>query len=893
MLGTNYFIKYLSDISDAVSGAKKLETINTQMANTIKGNYSKATKIIGQGINTISSTPITLKGGVEAIKTVEKLSTVVGTADGRYKEFTTTQTGITGQVTKTSGALKDVTNQFRVTGVESAKAGKMFTALGQNIGQLASRAIFTIPIWMALRNTFMGSIAAVKQSLAAIIEYDRALQKLKKSLQGTPEEINKNFERAKDAITQFSIETGKSTEDITRAIQRFATVGFDFETAMTAGFEATRLSILLFGNAEETANAFARSLRTLVKDVNNATVSQDEIAEAMALTSELYEVNAFELSELNKGMEKFGGTAKVMGFTIAQTLTLFAALSTRGLNLNRGGALLRTTTLKLTANLGKLANELNLKVNPAIDTTFDVFTRVINAIAELKAEAGTVSPALSSAIMELFGVRSGEPILALVSDMKNVNIALKAMLTAKPDIAKFHRDVDELSESLGRQVEIYHNLNKEIGKGLLTGLTGGNEFEDAIKNINTVNEVVQTRSTKWGTLLTAGFQLASLRIPSFIKTIKDSIKKEENNFESRFEALGEAASEGLKNGLSKAKTEEVIKELAKLRTDLNLSDSFRPSEQSKKGLDEIENSFIKILSSQNQSLMIDEEAAKNADALNEALKERLKYDEFSSHFKEEALLKGMEVLDIETAILDIMREKAGFDTDAVIQQRQYVEHLKATSQIELELARAKGLIDNQLESLRIQGATNLQLLQTKQLLFETYNVDQSRMEILQNELDLQKALTAEKLNQKQLSNDAIKLFQIAQKYGVQTAFQASEFLANKVPVQSLQGGGKNSALRPILEEFFKAELEQLKAVSFYAGAGRNLPTPETRAIEEFRALPIDSIKLPDITTTIGDIKIEIKQLLEKEQLSQFIVDELKRYLDDNLTEQIEDTVENY
>jgi len=138
MPGSEYVIKYISDFTEATSGAKQVERVNADMAKTISSDFQQATRVIGTSLNKVSETPIKLKGGEEAIKTVSQLGTVIQTSDGSFKEFTKTQTFVDGQLTKTAGSLKDVTGQFRVQSLEMEKATKPFLSLVGQSSQLAT-----------------------------------------------------------------------------------------------------------------------------------------------------------------------------------------------------------------------------------------------------------------------------------------------------------------------------------------------------------------------------------------------------------------------------------------------------------------------------------------------------------------------------------------------------------------------------------------------------------------------------------------------------------------------------------------------------------------------------------------------------------------------------------
>lgn len=481
MPGSEYVIKYISDFTEATQGAKQVERVNADMASTISSDFQKATRVIGTSLDKVADTPIKLKGGEEAIKTVSQLGTVIQTSDGRFKEFTKSQTFINGQLLKTSGSLKDVTGQFAKTNVEVEKNKKNFLTLGENIGRLASRALLTIPVWMALRAVMQGTFKTIRDGLKTIEDQDRAWQKAKRTLQGTTSEIASNFDKLREATTKLSLETGESIEKITNAFYKFSTVGFDFETSMQGAEFAVKSAIVQFGDAEETANAFARSMRVLVDNSEGAKSAGEQIAEAMALTTELWKSNAFELNEFTQSLEKFAGTARATNFTTQQTIALLASLSTAGLRGGRAGRLLRTSVVKLLTNLDKLSSTLGVKVNPQLDTTFDVLMRVLEAVNGLD-EGSKVAEQTANVIGKIFGgVRGMEAVLALKALREEM---LKNIQTVG-GIDKLNESYENVNKTLNRQIEIFHNLNREIGKSLITAVVGGDDFAKAIDTVNT------------------------------------------------------------------------------------------------------------------------------------------------------------------------------------------------------------------------------------------------------------------------------------------------------------------------------------------------------------------------------------------------------------------------
>lgn len=539
--------------SQLASNLNNVTDINQKFATQLK-NTGNVSQVLARNLPELSGN-------------ILKTGAVVQTTDGKFLQLRETITRLPNGIQQVSLSAKDITKEFGLASGRTEELDKKNISLTENIGRLLKRAALTIPIWFAIRQGIASVVKTLKDGVKAIADFDRELQKLRKNLQGTPQEIERNFAVAKDEITKFSIESGRSTEEITKAIQRFATVGFDFETSMKAGIGATKLAIVLFGEGEETANAFARSMNVLVDRTDKLRTPAQQINEIFALTSELWEVNAFEISELNQGLEKFAGTSKALNLTADQTVTLIAALSTRGLNANRAGTLLRTSFLKLNANLSKTARVLGVEINPQLDTTFDAFRKVISAISELRSESGKISPDVATAINELFGgTRGGEPILDIISDLEQVNTTLDKYIGKRPDIEKFQEDFKRTNEQTFQLTARFTNLNKEIGKAFVSGLLGGDEFNKTMDDLIKKQDQIFKKAKLIGLILRAqflGFNIDAIRDAKneFIKQATESKKQTETKKET------------------KKTEEEITKELKKRKQELEDQAEFEDRRQ--------------------------------------------------------------------------------------------------------------------------------------------------------------------------------------------------------------------------------------------------------------------------------------------------------------------------
>jgi hypothetical protein len=147
----------------------------------------------------------------------------------------------------------------------------------------------------------------------------------------------------------------------------------------------------------------------------------------------------------------------------------------------RAGTQLRTSVLKLLQNLDKLSGVLGVKVNPQLDSTFDVLMRVLDAVEGLD-KGSKVAQQTATMLGEIFGgIRGLEAVLALK--------ALREEMLKNFQIAGGIDDLDEsyerVEDTISRLVDKYHNLNREIGKTFVTAVIGGDDFKESLDHITT------------------------------------------------------------------------------------------------------------------------------------------------------------------------------------------------------------------------------------------------------------------------------------------------------------------------------------------------------------------------------------------------------------------------
>ncbi len=726
MAGENVIIGYTADISDIKKQVTLLQRLNTSVAKKMGKDFTKNATIVRNELTKIATT-------------AKQIKLPLGGTTNQLRTFTTVLKGTNGQLATVKETL-GVTKKGMVSLNTTVSKGATVTrTMGQNLATLAKRAALTIPLWFALRQGVGSVFRTIREGLKAIVDFDRALQKARRNLQGTAEEMERNFGILKTEITKLSIETGKSVEDITNAFQKFATVGFDFETSLAGANFATKTAILLFGDATQTANAFARTMRVLADESDNAKPISEQLGIVMAETVELWKTNAFELNEFTSALERFAPVAKTAGFTAGESAKIIATLGTAALRGSRGGRLLATSITRLVTKTDELAKSLGIKVNPEVDRTFDVFIKTLDVLTKTREETDKVAPGFEKIVKSIFGLRSSQAIKGLIA----LNKELKKNLAITGDINKLENEFEEVNEQIFQLVAQFHNLNREIGKAFVTGLVGGEDFIDTlgeiqelqttiVKNAQQLAKVlkISTKVTFGGT----GEVTKELEggIESFFELIINKLRQTEDFSSETFTRI----SKGIRGALKKIELEKLIIDIQEGNVEIP------------------ENSIIQV---------------------GAALRKRLA--KFNIPIEPEIKLT-----------LD--------NTELTIEEENKI---------------IQNLIDDQLKRLKLDGATESQILKIKDALKRQFDVNDGIVAQKQRQLDIERAITQEQKERIKFSSESVKLAEIAKTEGTQTAIAIGEVLSGQRDLNTFlrQGGERAEILKSVFEDFVKnKQLEQ-------------------------------------------------------------------------------------
>lgn len=348
-----------------------------------------------------------------------------------------------------------------------------------------SRVMIVAPVWMAARAAIQLVTTTIQEGFQVWQDFERQLIKSKAVVHGFSGTTEEAMVKLESRIREFSKESGIALTDLTSAFYRFGTVGIKFEESLSGAIASAKLATATLGDTDTISRSLAMTYR-LLGDSIDQTLSPMEKQESLAgKIFHLWKTNAFESNEFASSLNNFASTANVANFTTDQTISLLSALGTAGVQGARGGTLLKTAIQKLVENLDILAPKLGIAVNPELENTFDVFMKVLETINKLSQTKGVPVEALNS-IKEIFGgVRGGQVITALNALLPELKKNLSDVGKDPQEFIKGLNDrFKEVNDTLPIQLDILKRMKETIGETFVKGITGADDFKDALKSVN-------------------------------------------------------------------------------------------------------------------------------------------------------------------------------------------------------------------------------------------------------------------------------------------------------------------------------------------------------------------------------------------------------------------------
>ena len=720
----------------------------------------------------------------------------------------------------TSNALKSV----------SAGAAKGAGAMAQ-LGMAMRRAIVVAPVWLILRSAMMGVLSLVKDNIKFLFDLETAMTRIKIVGKGTAEE----YTRLQNTLVVLSKVYGVSASDAVEAAKVFAQQG----KSITETIQLTQHAMLA-------SQVLGKDVKIVVEDLTAATKGFDIAAsQSIGIIDKWINVEknfAVTSKDLADATKAAGATAHALGITLSEYLgdvtAVIEVTRKTGSEAARGLSFIYARmfstarkTIQEVARVNiyldaqkKATSELTGVLRPASDVLGEIADKWKNLGKEERVELAAAlgskrQMVVVNALMQNYNrsmdarikaiTSAGQAEIAFVKlqdtiafKIKQVSSGWNIFTNALLNTDGFKQATDamnsflitltyvvnaeqgyraEMSSTITKQkmlaeteMSAASNLKEVIElRDQLLSRPPKDETADRVKNLNNFIEML---SKKEPTIKIAVETGDADQIDEAIRDVQKRaiLKKVVLDVQLEYvpkilDAKKLANSMSSKLTGSKANLEQGILNLYK-------EQAVATEEQYKAALAEFE---IK------EGIKEFAEAELEArEKLTEPEKEGLKFASKIALFniknkdnKEEQLKYEIEL----TKNLESQYTK--HDRNLKVQQLQ---NALLEEQEELRQKEKDSLTDSFLKIAKIKGLTESSSILAEAALYKQIHGEEAFRKNLELRLKLEERITREKLNQVEVSDETVKLYNIAKKEGIDIARELGKFLTGGITLQQLQ-----------------------------------------------------------------------------------------------------------
>lgn len=447
----NYIVKKVG-VEETNAALKKLNDYNKMFSDQVP----KATKVMSESV----SYSLNKQG-----QTIQKTATIWQDSTGKIRQ----------------SAFK-LTESGQMIGATTGEVSKKTKGLFQVLYDLGKRALFTIPIWYAMRAALNFVRDGIRDAINYFIKLDKAIARVKAvvtDFKGTSEELTKVlglFARS------LAIQTGESTEKILEIFHQLSTSGLNFALAMKGTTTVLKTSIGMMGDASELAKVGALAYNMLGKTIKGNYTEFEKFNMMQAASGILWRKNQFEVNEMSAAMKKSAASMSVANVDGRAVLAMLATLHQNGVKGAQAGTMLAVIFDMLAKNANKLQKELGIVVKEG--ETTDWF-KLLTTIIEQLNKTGEATPEVIQKIIAIFQQRGARAFRPLKEDLKGLQENLRLVYQELPvlmaEIEKLYK-IQEHTVSV--QIERYKMLKNEMFAAFITGFVGAKDYASALEVIN-------------------------------------------------------------------------------------------------------------------------------------------------------------------------------------------------------------------------------------------------------------------------------------------------------------------------------------------------------------------------------------------------------------------------
>ncbi len=354
------------------------------------------------------------------------------------------------------------------------------TTLAGAMAKVGERALITIPVWLALRAAFIGTIKAFDDSVKSIVEMDTALKHLEMQLVGTKNAAD-TVAQVKIQAQNLAIQTGESPAELINVFNQLYTVGFKVQDAFAGMKTAAQGALAENTNAKDVANVLINTYKELGSTITAVHSPADKLNFIMSTMAVLMNKNNLTVKDFEDSLKTFAGQAKQSNLTIDETLSLIAAeanVSQTGTFAGRG----MTGIFRQITNQRAGVEDL-LGKSTSGQSDWQTFLDVINKIQSIKPNDTQGIEAVS----KIFSLRGGgQAIRALAEDAQHLKDNLQLLYSLTPDErqAVFAERLSLALAQIVHQADITKQIMENLGRTFITAAAGTDDFAGGLKKLN-------------------------------------------------------------------------------------------------------------------------------------------------------------------------------------------------------------------------------------------------------------------------------------------------------------------------------------------------------------------------------------------------------------------------
>ncbi len=353
--------------------------------------------------------------------------------------------------------------------------------MGLSFTSMAKRAFQVIPIWLLLRGAYMAVFNTIRMGTKHIVDFDKAMARALAVTHGVKDTVV-FMRQLRNEIQELAIETGVSVDKIAEAYYRFGTAGLAASIAQEGMKISLKTSIAIMGDATETARTIADVYNLMKDNIKGATTVQEKLQKIGSSMAVLWRNNAFELSEFNQALRTFTGTAKTTNLNLDEMMSLLAASHTLMQRGGTAGNQLSRTFMMMTKRVDAVNMVLGRQVDLHKERIFDVYLELLKKINR---EYGD-SAAKLSVLTQIFGMKGFKVTGAFASNLGKVVEELQRLkdLPLNERMIELNKLFEIQQDTVQRHINTMGELRKLMGVAFIKGLTGAEDFKEALKEIN-------------------------------------------------------------------------------------------------------------------------------------------------------------------------------------------------------------------------------------------------------------------------------------------------------------------------------------------------------------------------------------------------------------------------